>query len=52
MSECAFRGHNRRDAVRVGRCRLLSAARQAKDGNFGYVDTVVSTAELSGYMRE
>ena len=31
---------------------LLSAARQAKDGNFGYVDTVVSTAELSGYMME
>ena len=31
---------------------LLSAARQAKDGNFGYVDTVVSTAELSGYMKE
>jgi len=31
---------------------LLDAARQAKDGNFAYVDSVVSTAELSGFMKE
>ena len=31
---------------------LIEAAKQAKDGNFGYVDRVVSTAELSGYMKD
>ena len=31
---------------------LIGAAREAKDGNFGYVDRVVSTAELSGYMKD
>jgi len=32
---------------------LLEAAKEAKDkGTFAYVDRVVSTAELSGYMKE
>ena len=31
---------------------LLNAAKDAKAGNFAYVDTVVSTAELSGYMKD
>lgn len=31
---------------------LLAAAREAKDGNFGYVDRVVSTADLSAFMKE
>jgi 2-methylisocitrate lyase-like PEP mutase family enzyme len=31
---------------------LMDAAKQAKEGNFGYVDRVISTAELSGYMKE
>jgi 2-methylisocitrate lyase-like PEP mutase family enzyme len=30
---------------------LLAAAKEAKDGNFGYVDRVVSTADLNGYMK-
>jgi 2-methylisocitrate lyase-like PEP mutase family enzyme len=32
---------------------LMDAAKEAKDkGTFGYVDRVVSTAELSGYMKD
>ena len=31
---------------------LLAAAKEAKDGNFGYVDRVVSTADLSAFMKE
>jgi len=31
---------------------LMNAAKEAKDGNFAYVDRVVSTAELSAFMKE
>jgi 2-methylisocitrate lyase-like PEP mutase family enzyme len=31
---------------------LLNAAKEAKDGNFGYVDRVVSTADLSAFMKD
>jgi 2-methylisocitrate lyase-like PEP mutase family enzyme len=30
---------------------LLDAAKEAKDGNFAYVDRVISTAELSAFMK-
>ena len=31
---------------------LMDAAKEAKDGNFAYLDRVVSTAELSAFMKE
>jgi 2-methylisocitrate lyase-like PEP mutase family enzyme len=31
---------------------LMEAAKQAKDGKFGYVETVISTADLSAYMKD
>ena len=31
---------------------LLGAAKEAKDGNFGYVDRLVSTADLNAFMKE
>jgi 2-methylisocitrate lyase-like PEP mutase family enzyme len=31
---------------------LIDAAKQAKEGNFGYVDKVISTADLSAYMKD
>jgi 2-methylisocitrate lyase-like PEP mutase family enzyme len=31
---------------------LMGAAKEAMDGNFGYVDRVVSTADLNGFMKE
>ncbi len=31
---------------------LMDAAKQAKDGNFGYVDKVLSTADISAFMKE
>jgi 2-methylisocitrate lyase-like PEP mutase family enzyme len=31
---------------------LVDAARQAKDGDFGYVERVISTADLSAFMRD
>jgi 2-methylisocitrate lyase-like PEP mutase family enzyme len=30
---------------------LMEAAKEAKDGNFAYVDRVISTAELGAYMK-
>jgi 2-methylisocitrate lyase-like PEP mutase family enzyme len=30
---------------------LVNAAREAKDGTFGYVDTTMATPELNGYMQ-
>ena len=31
---------------------LLGAAKEAKEGNFGYVDRLVSTADLNAFMKE
>jgi 2-methylisocitrate lyase-like PEP mutase family enzyme len=31
---------------------LIGAAKEAKEGNFGYVERVVSTAELGAFMKE
>ena len=31
---------------------LMDAAKEAKDGNFAYVDRVISTAELGAFMKE
>jgi 2-methylisocitrate lyase-like PEP mutase family enzyme len=31
---------------------MMEAARQARDGDFGYVGRILSTAEISGYMKD